>query len=70
MVAAAEARLRQTAAILAKLEAGARPEQLAQAEAAAEQARQQYNMAVDLSIPTEEQVWLPARRGKILSISK
>ncbi|MGI6459515.1 MAG: HlyD family secretion protein [Candidatus Hydrogenedentales bacterium] len=47
MVAAAEARLRQTAAILAKLEAGARPEQLAQAEAAAEQARQQYSMALD-----------------------
>ncbi len=47
MVAAAAARLSQTEAVLAKLEAGARPEQIQQAEAAAEQARLQYTMALD-----------------------
>ncbi len=46
LVAASEARLRQAEATLAKLEAGARIEQIRQAEAAAEQAGQQYAMAL------------------------
>ncbi len=44
-VAAAEARLAQAESMLAKLEAGARPEEIRQAEAAAAAAEEQYLMA-------------------------
>jgi HlyD family secretion protein len=45
VVAAAKAKLAGTEAMLAKLEAGATPEQLRQAEAAAKAAEEQYRMA-------------------------
>jgi len=47
MVKVAEARLRGAEATLAKLEAGAREEEIRQAEAAVEQTRQQYAMALE-----------------------
>ena len=48
MVAAAAARLSQAEAVLAKLEAGARPEQIQPAEAGAEQARLQYRSPIHI----------------------
>ncbi|MBI4559955.1 MAG: HlyD family efflux transporter periplasmic adaptor subunit [Candidatus Hydrogenedentes bacterium] len=52
-VAAAQAQYDQAAAVLAKLEAGARPEELEQAEAAARRAEQQYRL-VEIGLRTQE----------------
>jgi len=52
--AAARAKLAQAEATLEKLKTGARPEEIRQAEAAAEQARQRYKIAQQATRPEDE----------------
>ncbi|HUW60406.1 MAG TPA: HlyD family efflux transporter periplasmic adaptor subunit [Candidatus Bathyarchaeia archaeon] len=52
--AAARAKLAQAEATLEKLETGARPEEIRQAEAAAEQARQRYKIAQQATRPEDK----------------
>lgn len=53
VLAAARAKLAQAEATLAKLKAGARPKEIRQAEAVAEQARQQYEIALAATRPED-----------------